>query len=200
MAEATPHGKGTRPNQYDRKLAEYTARGKHAAEIEGDVQRMIDDIGWDGADKLRAEKIKGHPTKHQQIVRDLSADQILGAVAGKHSGAVPAAFKGKDLTQPNVETATRIVLAPFVYMFKLPTIGDKYIRDFAKNFCHWAKTHMPNGIPILDHCILVASFCSCLVDGFRRKRKGEPPHFGNDEPPEPVDVPQVEPQRRRSAA
>jgi len=180
MAKNVPEsGPGSRPDQYYKKVSDYVERGansKHAQEVTADIKKMIDDINLEGVHKARDSKVSGRETKHQSLSQRLSDEQLIDAYEGKPK-QVPAAFKMKDLSEENVAFAYEVVTEPLVWMFRLPVLAQARVKRFAKVFIQWARTHIPGGLPLLDHAILLAAFFTPLADAGRRKAKGEPAKY-----------------------
>jgi len=190
MAKKPASGPGSRPNQYDRKLADYKSKeedSKYAAEISADTRAMIDEIEMEGVHALRDEVVHGHPTKRQQLAKGLDDEQLARAYGPSEQRKL-SAFKGKDLSQENVEWAYELVTNPFIWMFGLPAILPKHVKQFGRTFCKWAKVHIPNGLALLDHVILFASFMYGIADAFHRKRQGALAKYGEGKAPGPVQV------------
>ncbi len=171
-----PSGPGSRPDQFEKKLADYTARkekSKHSKEITGEIQSMLDNLDLEGVHKLRdAKKGGGRWTKQQQLAKSLTDEELVEAYAGKPS-EIRTAFKTKDISVENVEFAYGIITEPFVWMFRLPVLSVTRVKKFAHTFIRWAHTHIPGGLPLLDHAILLAAFITPLADAGKRKANGE---------------------------
>ena len=161
---------------YASKVEAYLTKGSNAPEVESDAAAMIDSLDGEMIDAIRSAPSQGRPTNAETLARKMSNQQLADA-AGRVD-ARKAVFRGKDLEESTLSEVYRLVLSPFIWLWKLPMVSDKHAKSFAKHAAAWAKVYIPHGLPLLDHLVLLGSFMRGLVDCFRRKKKGEVAHWG----------------------
>lgn len=169
------------------KIKAFESSGAHREELSADVQALIRKHGQAGVHRMRFAEPSAHaPTNEEKLARMGDPAKFAELMQGKDPATSGGIYKADDLDRATLAAVYRSVMAPFIWFWRLPALGEVKIKNFATHATMWVKRYLPNGLPLFDHIALIGVALDGLWDCFQRKGKGEEPQFKRA-PPKPRD-------------